>query len=137
MQEQEKALRVALVAHAGQTQRNGSPYIFHPIRVMEGVKGHQAKCVALLHDVVEDSAMTIEDLDKDFTNRIVKAVDLLTKREGQDYQEYIEAIAKNDIARRVKRSDLRDNMDISRLPEVTTKDIERLNKYKEAYEYLR
>jgi (p)ppGpp synthase/HD superfamily hydrolase len=133
----EKALEIAMAAHKGQTDRGGQPYIFHPIRVMSSVKGYKEKVVALLHDVVEDSEYTLDDLNAHFTQDVVMAVDLLTKDGTVDYDLYIAEIAENPTARRVKLADMEDNMDISRLHgEITMDDHWRLEKYHKYHHIL-
>ncbi|WP_156286373.1 bifunctional (p)ppGpp synthetase/guanosine-3',5'-bis(diphosphate) 3'-pyrophosphohydrolase [Oceanivirga salmonicida] len=131
-----KALIIAIKAHKGQVDKAGRAYIFHPINVMLGVSGYKEKVVALLHDTVEDSNYTLDDLRKYFTEEIVHTVDLLTKKEGVEYKEYLRLIKENKIARKVKISDLRHNMNLKRLKEVTQKDLDRLEKYKWSKEYL-
>lgn len=134
----ETALKIATEAHSGQTERNGQPYIGHPRRVMERVATEDEKIVALLHDVVEDTAWTFEQLTKaGFPEHIIAALDCVTKREGEDYSAFVERSASDPIAHRVKLADLEDNMDVRRLTEVTEKDRERLNKYLRAYRYLK
>ncbi len=130
------AFIIALKAHKGQVDKAGKRYIFHPLNVMFYVKGYKEKVVALLHDTVEDSEYTLYDLRKYFSEDVVQAVDLLTKKNGLDYKEYLRLIKENEIARKVKLSDLRHNMDLKRLKNVTQKDLERLEKYKWSKEYL-
>ncbi len=133
----EKAIEIASRAHHGQTDRYGAPYILHPMRVMSRVQSDAEKIVAILHDVVEDTKWTFDDLRSEgFPDEIVQAIDCLTKREGEPYAELVERSAGNPIARRVKLADLEDNMDIRRMPEVTAKDAERLAKYLAAWRKL-
>lgn len=134
----ETALKIATEAHSGQTERNGQPYIGHPLRVMERVETEEEKIVAILHDVVEDTAWTFEQLTKaGFPPHIIAALDCVTRREGEDYSAFVERSAANPLARRVKLADLEDNMDVRRLSEVTEKDRQRLNKYLAAYRRLK
>jgi len=129
-----KALRIAAMVHEGQQDRYGAPYILHPLRVMARVATDDEKMAAILHDVVEDSEWTLDDLRKEgFSAVVLKAVDALTRRDGEDYMNYIERLKPNPIARLVKLADLEDNMDLRRLPTVAAKDIERLARYHQVW----
>jgi len=133
----ENAIEIAVRAHRWQLDKAGQPYILHPLRVMHKVDSEEERIVAVLHDVVEDSFITIEHLkEKNFSETILRALRLLTKKPDDDYFKYVKRIAINTIAKKVKLADLEDNMDLSRLPEVTEKDRERLAKYKKAKEIL-
>ncbi len=133
MPDLERALAIAVEAHRGQQDRNGAPYILHPLRVMLRVRTTEQKIVAILHDVVEDTPWTLESLRKEgFSNAIVRAVDCLTRREGEDYFDFVLRSKSDPIARVVKLADLEDNMDLNRMTQVTDKDVERLNRYKRA-----
>lgn len=134
----ERAIQIALEAHAGQKDKNGrDPYVLHPLRVMGRMKTEESRIVAALHDVVEDSPWTLEMLRAEgFSEAIVHAVDCLTKREGEDYEQFVKRAAGDPIARVVKLGDLADNKDINRLDELTAKDLDRLNKYKRAENIL-
>jgi (p)ppGpp synthase/HD superfamily hydrolase len=133
----EKAIRIAVEAHQGQRDKNGAPYIMHPIRVMGRVRTTPEKTVAILHDVVEDTDWTLDALTKEgFPAEIVDAVDCLTKREGEPYEDFVGRAAKNPVARPVKLADLEDNMDVRRMKAVAEKDRERLEKYRRAWEKL-
>lgn len=134
----EKALQIASCAHKNQKRRNGEAYINHPLRVMAKMTTEAEQCVAILHDVVEDTHVTLDDLRVFFTPEIVEAVKLLTKTDKccYSYFEYIEAIAKNPLARAVKIADLEDNMDIRQLPILGDDDFIRLRKYHLAYQIL-
>lgn len=133
----EKALRTALVAHAGQTDKGGAPYILHPIRVMLRCKTEDEQVVALLHDVVEDSDISLSEITALFGADIADAVDCLTKRTGEDYGAYLDRVATKSVARNVKLADMAENSDLSRLNrEPTDKDRARLAKYQEATNYL-
>lgn len=126
-----KALRIALRAHRGQRDKAGRAYILHPIHVALGVRGKSERIVALLHDVLEDSDMTIEDLG--FLNEEEKeALLLLTHPKNEPYFDYINWVKENKIARAVKMSDLKHNSDASRLKEITEKDRQRFAKYQKA-----
>lgn len=134
----EKALQIALQAHLGQRDRYGEPYILHPLRVMSRLDSGDEKIVALLHDVIEDSPLTLEQLaSKGFTEKIINAVDALTKRAGEDYMKYIARVTSDTLARVVKLADLEDNMDLRRCKELATDDINRMNRYLGAWFYLK
>ncbi len=130
-----KALKVAFVAHNGQKDKAGKPYIFHPIKVSFGVKGFDAKIVALLHDVIEDSSIQAESLVF-LTKEQREALDLLTHNKSVPYFEYIRKIKGNRIAKAVKLSDLRHNSNLRRLKVVSENDRKRAEKYSKAIELL-
>lgn len=133
MSDAELAQEIAERAHAGQTDRGGKPYINHPMAVASGVEGDLAKTAALLHDTVEDTDLTIDSIRVIFGDEVAEIVSLLTHREGVPYMEYVENIKKNPIAVEIKKSDLRHNLDPSRLGhEPTEKDLKRFEKYKAA-----
>ena len=132
------ALSIAKKAHKGQYDKAGVDYIEHPLFVASLVDTQEEKAVALLHDVLEDSPYTAEELIlAGLPETVVSAVQILTKKKGQDYQQYLELVKYSPIARRVKLADLKHNSDLSRLATVTEKDLERLEKYKKAIDYLR
>lgn len=110
-----KALKIAYQAHHGQFDKCGIPYIFHPFHLAEQMKDEYSVCVALLHDVVEDTPITFEELSKHFPEEIISALKLLTHEEGVDYFDYVRAIKTNPIATAVKLADLRHNLDETRL----------------------
>ncbi len=133
----ERAIRIAVKAHKGQRDNYGAPYIMHPLRVMHRVDTTPEKIVAALHDVVEDTSLSLDDLRKEgFPGRIIKAVDCISKREGEDYEEYVRRAGSNPLARRVKLADLEDNMDVRRRRVVDEKDARRLAKYLKAWRKL-
>ena len=133
----EKAISIALTAHSGKLDKGGFAYILHPLRVMFAMETTEEKIVALLHDVVEDSTTTLQQLKiEKFSKRILSAVSLLTKDENQPYQEYIIAIKKNPLATKIKLADLKDNMNTRRLKNITDADKKRMKKYKAAYKLL-
>ena len=132
------ALSIAKKAHKGQYDKAGVDYIEHPLFLASLVDTQEEKAVALLHDVLEDSPYTAEELIlAGLPETIVSAVQILTKEKGQDYQQYLELVKSSPIARRVKLADLKHNSDLSRLATVTEKDLEQLEKYKKAIDYLR
>jgi (p)ppGpp synthase/HD superfamily hydrolase len=133
----EKAIQLAVYAHRGQVDKSGQPYILHPLRIMLSVDTTEEKIVAVLHDVVEDTSFTIEDLvSEGIPDICVQAIELLTHDKAIPYMNYIEQIATNPLSTKVKLADLRDNSDISRLKEITDTDKERLKKYRIAIAYL-
>ena len=133
----ELALSLAKKAHRGQFDKAGVDYIEHPIYIASQVCTEDEKAVALLHDVIEDSPFTAEELlQAGLPETVVTAVQVLTKKKGQDYQTYLENVKSNSLARFVKLADLKHNSDLSRLSSVTDKDLERLEKYKKAIDYL-
>ncbi len=133
-----KALRIATDTHINQVDKAGSPYIFHPIRVSNRCSTDDERIVALLHDTIEDTEVTSEYLlTEGFPRNIVDAILSVTRNEGESYEDFIKRSKLNPIGRQVKLHDLEDNMDITRLNELTGKDIDRLNKYIKAYKYLK
>lgn len=126
----EQGMIVAAKAHMGQLDKGGQPYILHPVRVMLQCKTIEEKTVALLHDVLEDTPVTVADLRQaGFPEEVVDAVVCLTKGEQEDYMAYIERVCNNPLAMGVKLADLADNMDLKRLPGLTPRDFQRLEKY--------
>lgn len=140
--DEELELAIALAVHAHQGQRYPStgaePYILHSLRVMLGVSGVRAQAVAVLHDVLEDTVVTAEELrEADLSCEVVDAVTALTRRSGQTYEQYVEQVAGNAIARAVKLADLADNLAnnrrLTRRPDV----VERIERYERAIRRLR
>lgn len=134
----ERAIEIALLAHKGQKDKSGVEYILHPLRVMERGETEVEKICGVLHDVVEDIIWTIEDLiNEGFSEEVISVIKCLTKEtDNEDYDEFIERVAKDPIAVKVKLNDLLDNMDITRLNELSEQDLRRLNKYLRAYKKL-
>lgn len=134
-----KAMKIAYKAHEGQTDRSGLPYIFHPFHVAEQMKDEVSTTAALLHDVVEDTDVTLEDLKAaGFPGEVLVAVELLTrKKDGTPYLDYVRRLKENPVAAAVKMADLMHNSDASRLDKVTKADKERMKRYREAAEILR
>jgi hypothetical protein len=131
-----KAIEIAAKAHDGQMDKGGNPYILHPIRVMLNfceMESEATKICAVLHDVVEDTDITLDDLRAEgFSNEVIDALDCLTKRKDENYNDFISRILTNEIACKVKNGDLADNMDLTRISNPTDKDKTRIKKYKEA-----
>lgn len=109
-----KALRLAYAAHQGQMDQSGQPYIFHPYHLAEQMTDEVSTCVALLHDVAEDTAITLEELEQEFPPEVTDALRLLTHQPGTDYFDYVRAIRQNPVAVQVKLADLAHNSDMSR-----------------------
>lgn len=130
------ASKIAYKAHEGQTDKAGVPYIFHPIHIAEQMDSEESCVVALLHDVIEDSDITLEILSKYFNDDIIAALRVLTKKENDDYVMYIKRVKTNKLATKVKIKDLEHNRDLTRLDEVTDKNRKRSMKYWEAIRYL-
>lgn len=133
-----KAMEIVYRAHEGQEDLAGKPYFLHPLSVMLMMDTMEEKIVAVLHDVVEDSGITIEDLrEEGFSEKILEAIGLLTRdKEKMSYDQYIALIKGNDLVRKVKLADLRHNMDIGRIENPTEKDFARIEKYKRAEKFL-
>ena len=133
----EKAYEIAKRAHLGQVDKAGEDYIKHPEKVASFVKTDEERAVAYLHDVIEDTELTLEELYKyGFSKEVLEAVDVITKKRGEDYQSYLNSVKKNKLARAVKLADLRHNSDLTRLTKVTEKDIKRKEKYQKAIDFL-
>lgn len=138
-----KAIRIASEAFENVKDKGGQPYILHCIRVMNNLHtdDEELKCIAILHDYIEDvfgndPERGLALLREHFSERVVKALDLLTHRKEVPYDDYIKAIALNNDARLVKLADLKDNSDITRLKGLSKKDFDRMEKYHRSYVYL-
>lgn len=132
-----KAFEIAIDAHDGQKDKGGHPYVLHPIRVAGKVKGQDEQVVALLHDVVEDTDWTLDGLrEAGFSEEIVAAVDAISRREGESRRAYLARCKTDPIARVVKMADLEHNMDLSRLADVTDRDIRRNAQYEKEIKFL-
>jgi (p)ppGpp synthase/HD superfamily hydrolase len=133
-----KAIAIAAQAHQDQYDKAGAPYILHPLRMMLRMSSETEMMVAILHDVVEDTDWTPDQLRQaGFLEEIVQAVECLTHRDRETYDEFIARVRTNAIASKVKLADLEDNMDMRRLYTLTEKDAERLHKYHRAWLALR
>lgn len=132
-----KAIMLAAQYHEGQTDKGGNPYVFHPLRLMLKAYGETEQIVAVLHDTIEDTDLTLPLLrEAGFSETIVEAVDALSRRKKEAYEDFILRIKDNPLARRVKVYDLQDNMDLTRIKKRTAKDKERLKKYSRALDVL-
>lgn len=132
-----RAIEIATEQHAGQVDLAGQPYIEHPLRVMRRMRTNVERIVAVLHDVIEDGAVTLADLAKEgFTREELAAVDSVTRRPGEAYTVFIMRAAANPVGRWVKYEDLRDNTDPARIPAPTERDVARTRKYHKAIALL-
>lgn len=122
--------------HEGQTDRAGMPYITHPERVASRLAAPEAKVVGWLHDTVEDTPLSLVEIEARFGAETAAAVDAVSRREGEAWKAYIARAKANPVARQVKISDLIDNSNLSRLPCVTMKDVKRQAKYNKALREL-
>ena len=127
-----EAMKIAYRAHHGQVDKGGIPYIFHPCHLAEQMTDEYTTCVALLHDVVEDSNVTLEELSKIFPAEVIEAVALMTHKKDADYLEYVAAIRENPIARAVKLADIAHNSDTTRL-EATADNLAAQKRLREKY----
>lgn len=132
-----RAVAIAATAHQNQVDKANAPYILHPLRLMLRGQTLLEQIVAVLHDVVEDSAWTLEQLAAEgFPTEAIAALDCLTRRASESYNEFIDRVLTNALATRVKRYDLEDNMALTRMATLTSKDIERLQRYHAVYQRL-
>lgn len=131
------AISLAVRVHAGQIDRAGQPYILHVLRVTSRLYDLPAQMVAILHDVVEDTPVTLEELRlMGYPEQVVTAIDSLSRRDGEGYEAYIERLSENPLAVRVKLSDLQDHLDLRRSGELMPDDLDRVGRYQRAYRQL-
>lgn len=134
----DKAIKMATQAHFGQVDKAGQPYILHCIRVMMSGNTIQEKICGVLHDIIEDTPLSLNDLEKaGFSKEIIETVSCLTKIPNEKYQNYLSKVSSNPIAVKVKLNDLQDNLDVTRLKIIEESDVERINKYLTSYRYLK
>jgi len=134
----ERAIAIAATAHAGQVDKGGAPYILHPLKVMLRMSSLEERIVAVLHDVVEDCGISLEDLRKEgFSEAVLSAIESVTKVPGESYEDFVERAAQNPIGRVVKLADLEENSDLSRIVSPSWEDLERIEKYRRAIGRLR
>lgn len=132
-----KAMKLCFQAHKDQVDKSGLPYVFHPFHLAEQMKTEETTVVALLHDVVEDTQVTLDQLtEMGFGREVVEAVALMTHEKGVDYMDYVAAIKDNPIAKAVKLADLAHNSDLTRIDVVDEKAIQRREKYLKAIDFL-
>ena len=133
-----KALQISFAAHKNQTDKSGMPYVYHPFHLAEQMDDENSVCVALLHDVVEDTDMTLADLIRaGFPKEVTDALALMTHDDLTPYMDYVERLSHNPIAAKVKIADLAHNSDLTRLDVVREKDRERVKKYHKAMKLLK
>jgi len=133
----DRAISIAATAHTGQKDKSGQPYILHPLRVMFTVRTEEERIVAVLHDTVEDTEVTFELLRQNgFSETIIEAVNSVTKQPGENRMDAARRAKANQIGRQVKLADLKDNMDIGRIPQPTQKDWDRLKEYEQVKAFL-
>jgi len=134
----EKSLQIALEAYAGKKDKAGKTYILHPLRIMGTMETEEEMSVALLHDVIEDSEFTAEDLlAQGIPDNIVDAVSLLSKVDEESYEQFIKKILSNKLASKIKKADIEDNINVLRLDVLQSIDIERIKKYHKAWKILK
>jgi len=134
----ERAIAIAATAHAGQVDKGGAPYILHPLKVMLRMTTLEERIVAVLHDVVEDCGVSLEDLRKEgFGEEVLSAIESVTKVPGESYEDFIDRAAQHPIGRAVKLADLEENSDLSRIASPGWEDLERIEKYRRAMARLR
>jgi len=133
----EKSLEIALKAYSGQKDKAGKTYILHPLRIMAKMETEEEMAVALLHDVIEDSDYTSDDLlSEGIPSAIVEAVQLLSKVGNESYDQFVDRVSENPLASKIKIADIEDNINILRLESVDKKDLERVAKYHKAWRKL-
>jgi (p)ppGpp synthase/HD superfamily hydrolase len=134
----EKSLHIALQAYAGKTDKAGREYILHPLRVMAKMKTDLERSAALLHDVIEDSDITAEQLlAEGIPVEVVEAIQYLSRNENEDYQEFVARTKKNKLAATIKIADIEDNIDVLRLTSLDENDLARIKKYHSAWRLLK
>lgn len=132
----EAARALAARVHTGQTDKAGEPYITHPQRVAAPLESSESQVVAWLHDTVEDTTLTLDEIRAQFGAETAAAVDAITRRAGEAWGTYLERVKENPVAKAVKISDLIDNSNLGRLPKVTMEDVDRQARYNKALKYL-
>ena len=133
----ERAIEIAAKVHKGQLDKAGKPYILHPLRLMIKMGSEEEMIVAVLHDSVEDTTITLDELRKEgFSENIICAISAITKIHGETYENFIERIKNNPLATKIKIADLKDNSNLSRIQQPSKEDFERVQKYKKALEVL-
>jgi len=134
----EQAIAIAAKAHEGQVDKAGAPYVLHPLRMMLRLETEAERITAVLHDLIEDcEGWSLERVrGEGFSDEVIAALDSVTKRAGESYEEFVRRAATHPIGARVKLADLRDNSDLSRIAQPTTRDHERIAKYRRAIALL-
>lgn len=133
----EKAIALASIAHEGQKDKGGAPYILHPLKIMMAMDTENEKILAVLHDVLEDTDLTITDLiEEGLPGELVEPLLLLTREPGVSYRKYLEALVQNPLSTKVKLADLSHNSDLTRIPSPTLADYKRVQEYQRYQQYL-
>jgi (p)ppGpp synthase/HD superfamily hydrolase len=134
----ERAIAIAAEAHAGQVDKAGAPYVLHPLRMMLRMSSNDERIVAVLHDVCEDCpGWTFDRLRKEgFPERLIDALQSVTKRDSEEYDDFVRRSAANPIGRRVKLADLHDNSDLSRIAAPSERDLQRTEKYRRTIDLI-
>ncbi len=134
----ERAIALAAKAHEGQVDKADAPYILHPLRMMLRLSTIEERMTAVLHDVVEDCGVSLENLRAEgFSETVIEAIDSVTRRPDESYEAFVLRAAEHPIGRRVKLMDLEDNSDLSRIANPTIRDYDRIEKYRRAIETIR
>ncbi|NIM48755.1 MAG: GTP pyrophosphokinase [Gemmatimonadales bacterium] len=133
----ERAIVIATRAHRAQHDKDGGPYIRHPLRLMLQMDSETERIVAVLHDVVKDTSWSLEELHSEgFRGQVLEALDALTPREDESYMDFVQRAGENNVARKVQIADLKDNMNPSRILSPTEENRRRLHRYQEALAFL-
>ena len=122
--------------HEGQLDKAGFPYVTHPKRVAGRMETPEEQVVGWLHDTVEDTGLTLPEIEKEFGPETAAAVDAISRRDGEEWDDYLRRVKQNEVSRKVKIGDLIDNSNLSRIPNVTLRDVERQKKYNQALKYM-
>jgi hypothetical protein len=134
----EHAIALAAKAHEGQRDKAGEPYILHPLRMMLKLNTMEERIAAVLHDIVEDCGWSLDRIRAEgFSENVIGAVESVTKRPGEDYDDFVMRAAAHPVGRSVKLADLEDNSDLSRIKNPTQRDVDRIEKYRRAIAFLR
>ena len=132
------AIKIAVDSHRDQIDKGGNPYILHPLRVMLSMNNESDRICALLHDVIEDSVLTFDDLrNYGFTEELLQTIECLTKRVGEPYESFVKRVLADKRAIRIKIADIEDNMDLSRISNISEADLKRVKKYEWALSVLK
>lgn len=133
----EQAIKIALEVHSGQVDKAGEMYLLHPLRLMFKFQTEDERVVAVLHDVVEDGEITLENLKLlGFSDSVVNAIDCLSRRKAEKYGNFISRLSINEIARKIKIEDIKDNLDLTRLNHIGEKELKRIEKYHHSLKLL-
>jgi len=133
----EKAIEIACGAHLGQVDKAGELYVLHPLRLMFMFQDDVERIVAVLHDVVEDSEISLDDLKfYGFSEIIIDAVNCLTKKVNESYDDFIVRISSNSLAKKIKIEDIKDNLDLTRMASINEQDLARVKKYHKSLNFL-